>query len=108
MDTDNITPDLLAALAQFSTPTISNAIEVFDVRPRNEGFMGPEIRCLTPLSRPVVGFACTGKIRAVRPPTPDSQAPRPAYWDWLTTQPGPRIVVLEDLDDPPAVGSFWG
>ena len=108
MDTDNITPDLLAALAQFSTPTISNAIEVFDVRPRNEGFMGPEIRCLTPLSRPVVGFACTGKIRAARPPTPDSQAPRPAYWDWLTTQPAPRIVVLEDLDDPPAVGSFWG
>jgi len=108
MDTEDITPDLLAALAQFSTPTISNAIEVFDVRPRNEGFMGPEIRCLTPLSRPVVGFACTGKIRAARPPTPDSQASRPAYWDWLTAQPGPRIVVLEDLDDPPAVGSFWG
>ena len=104
----NINTELLAALAQFSTPTISNAIEVFGVRPRNEGYMGPEIRPLTPLSKPVVGLACTGKFRAAQPPSLGEQAPHSAYWDWLTTQPEPRIVVLQDLDDPPAVGSFWG
>jgi regulator of RNase E activity RraA len=108
MNTDSITTDLLEALAQFSTPTISNAIEVFDVRPRNKGFMGPEIRCLTPLSKPVVGFACTGKIRAAQPPSADLQVPRAEYWEWLMAQPEPRVIVLQDLDNPPALGSFWG
>lgn len=108
VDTQKITPNLLESLAEFSTPTISNAIEVFGVRPRNEGYMGPEIRCLTPLSKPIVGFACTGKFCAAQPPAPDPAVPSAEYWAWLTAQPEPRIVVLRDLDDPPAVGSFWG
>jgi len=104
----DINSKLLETLSQFSTPTISNAIEVFGVRPRNEGYMGPEIRPLTPLSKPVVGFACTGKFRAAHPPSPDEQVPNAEYWDWLMAQAEPRIVVLQDLDDPPAIGSFWG
>jgi 4-hydroxy-4-methyl-2-oxoglutarate aldolase len=108
MDTHEINTDLLEALTRFSTPTISNAIEVFGVCPRNEGFMGPEIRCLTPLSRPMVGLACTGKFRAAEPPDPGVAVSPAEYWDWLVAQPEPRIMVLQDLDDPPAVGSFWG
>jgi len=104
----DINAERLEALSQFSTPTISNAIEVFGVRPRNEGYMGPQIHCLTPLSKPVVGLACTGKFRAAQPPSPGEPVSRADYWDWLVTQPGPRIVVLQDLDDPPAIGSFWG
>jgi hypothetical protein len=41
-------PALLDRLRTYNTPTVSNAIEVFDVRPRNEGFMRPEIRCIFP------------------------------------------------------------
>ena len=43
-----LTPAELAALKKFDSPTISNAIEGFKVRPRNEGFMGPEIKCIKP------------------------------------------------------------
>ena len=38
----------LDALRKLTTPTVSNAIELFNVRPRNQGFMSPEIRCLFP------------------------------------------------------------
>ena len=41
-------PAVLDRLRAFNTPTVANAIEVFDVRPRNEGFMRPEIRCIFP------------------------------------------------------------
>ena len=38
----------LEALRRYNTPTISNAIELFDVRPRHLGFLPRQIRCLLP------------------------------------------------------------
>jgi regulator of RNase E activity RraA len=32
----------------------------------------------------------------------------PAHWRNIQAQPGPRVVVIQDLDDPAAFGSFWG
>jgi regulator of RNase E activity RraA len=102
-----LTPAQLEELAQFSTPTLSNAIEMFNVRPRNQGFMRPEIRCILPLKKPMVGYACTACMRAFAPPSGNLPS-REAYWEWTQTIPGPRVAVLQDLDDPPCVGSFWG
>ena len=96
----------LAELRRFSTPTLANAIEVFGVRPRHEGFMGPGVRCLLPLEEPMVGYAATATIRAGAPPA--QPASRVDYWRAVLEVPAPRIAVLQDLDDPPAVGSFWG
>ncbi|MGQ9682828.1 MAG: RraA family protein [Anaerolineae bacterium] len=96
----------LAALRRFSTPTIANAIEVFGVRPHNVGFADASIRCLLPLAEPIVGYAATACIRASAPP--QQPVRRLDYWRWLLTVPAPRIVVVEDLDEPPAVGSLWG
>ncbi|NLE77337.1 MAG: RraA family protein [Chloroflexi bacterium] len=104
---NTLTAEQLEELRGFSSPTLSNAIELFGVRPRNTGFMGPEIRCVLPLERPMIGYACTGCIRAVAPADPTIPS-REAYWDWTQTIPGPRIAVLQDLDAPKAVGSFWG
>ena len=39
-----ITPAVLARLQEFDTPTICNIIELFDVRPRTEGFMNSSIK----------------------------------------------------------------
>ena len=60
-------PAVLDRLRAFNTPTVSNAIEVFDVRPRNEGFMRPEIRCIFPRLGVMVGYAVTLKIQSVTP-----------------------------------------
>jgi regulator of RNase E activity RraA len=100
---------VLLAIKRFDTPTVANAIETFNIRPRNEGFMRPEIRCIFPEFAPIVGYAVTGKIRAATaPPKGVSYVKRTDWWDFIVSIPEPRIVVLEDLDDPPGMGSFWG
>jgi len=102
-----LSPAVLKALATLSTPTIANAIEQFNVRPRNVGFMDASIRCMFPHFGPMVGYAVTAKIRAAQPAGPGEAIPRRAMWEYILTIPEPRIVVIEDLDNPP-IGSFWG
>ena len=100
---------VLLDIKRFDTPTVSNAIETFNVRPRNQGFMRPEIRCIFPEFSPMVGYAVTGRIRAAQaPPKGVSYTKRSDWWDFIVSIPQPRVIVLEDLDDPPGVGSFWG
>ena len=98
----------LDALAAWPSPAIANAIETFDVRPRTEGFMGPDILGRFPELRPIVGYAVTAKIRASVPPGEDPDTKSRADWlRHIASVPGPRIVVMQDLDDPP-LGSYWG
>ncbi len=99
----------LAALARYNTPTISNAIELFDVRPRHLGFLPHTIRCLLPSIGPIVGYAVTSRTRAARPEptetTPDLTAD---YLRYVAAQPGQKISVAWDLDEPPGFGAQFG
>ncbi len=97
----------LEALAHITTPTIANAIEVFNIQPRNVGFMTPDIRCITPELGIMVGYAVTCTIMAERPAPPGREVPRPDWWDYIATIPEPRVVVVQDLDRQP-IGSMWG
>jgi 4-hydroxy-4-methyl-2-oxoglutarate aldolase len=97
-------PAVLEALRRYDTPTLSNGIETFDIRPRDTGFASLEIRCLFPEMGTLVGYAATGMIRA-RGLGPDDQSP---LWRQVEEVPAPRFVVVQDLDDPPGHGSLWG
>ncbi|MGI6036857.1 MAG: RraA family protein [Limnochordia bacterium] len=101
-----LTPAELAALRKFDSPTIANALERFNIRPRNEGFMGPEIKRILG-DGPIVGYAYTAKIAANDPPTEAQKALRRQYWEGIVKTPKPVISVLQDVDPKP-VGSFWG
>ena len=101
-----LTRDDLEALARLSAPALANAIETFGLRPNNAGFTGPEIRPLFPDLGPMVGFACTLRIAADRPPEAKAGAPL-AYWEYVARSPGPKVIVVQDLDPQP-VGAFWG
>jgi len=48
-------PSVLEALKAFDSPTLSNAIETFAIRPRDEGYMSMDIRCMFPELGPLVG-----------------------------------------------------
>ena len=52
------------ALRSLSTPTVSNAIELFNLRPRNEGYLSPDVRCLFPELGVMVGHAVTLRFAA--------------------------------------------
>ena len=67
MPHEPLSPEELAALRRFSTPSISNAIERFDVRPRHHGFTGPDIHCMFPEMPPIVGYASTAMVMAEQP-----------------------------------------
>jgi 4-hydroxy-4-methyl-2-oxoglutarate aldolase len=97
----------LEALRSITTPTIANAIEVFNIRPRNVGFMTPDIRCILPELGIMVGYAVTCTIRADQPAAPGREVSRPDWWDHIATIPEPRVVVVQDLDRQP-IGSLWG
>lgn len=101
-----LTQNQLDALAELDTPTIANALEELDIRPRTEGFMRPEIRCVSPVEGTVVGYAVTGLISA-RHRSPKALG-RPDYWKAIVEVPAPRIVVLHDIDYPDCIGSYWG
>ena len=95
------------SLSAWSTPTISNAIETFNVRPRNQGFMSG-IKCIFPDLAPMVGYACTATMIADLPPTEEARKVRHAHWDNILSTPGPRVAVIKDLDQPKCIGSMWG
>jgi 4-hydroxy-4-methyl-2-oxoglutarate aldolase len=97
--------ETLAEIATMSSPSVANAIERFQVRPRDTGFMDGTIVCRFPDLGPLVGYAVTARIRAVGR---GDHLPATQLWQHILTIPEPRIVVIEDLDDPPGVGSFWG
>jgi regulator of RNase E activity RraA len=103
-----LSSELIEELRAISTPTISNAIETFDVRPRNEGFMNPEIKCILPELGAMVGYAATGTYMASRLGEAEEGEMDRALWKHVLTTPGPRIVVVKDIDNPPCVGSMWG
>jgi regulator of RNase E activity RraA len=102
----SLSPDELNTLRKLSTPTVSNAIELFDVRPRNQGFMSPEIRCLFPELGVMVGYAVTARFAAREPGA--QPAPRHDFWKRVLEFPEPRVIVMQDLDQPPGVGAYFG
>ena len=49
----------IESLKKLSSPSVANAIETFDVRPRQEGNLSSEVRALFPEMGPMVGYAVT-------------------------------------------------
>ena len=105
MQTLPLTADDLERLRRYDTCTVANAIETFDIRPRSAGFASPEVRCIFPQFGVMVGYAVTARARAAVPA--DGSYSRHGWWDAVAASPGPRVAVIQDLDDPP-VGAFWG
>jgi 4-hydroxy-4-methyl-2-oxoglutarate aldolase len=99
----------LEALRSLGTCTISNAIETFEVRLRNTGFADARIRCMFEDFPPMVGYAATARMRSVDPPIAGRvYHERADWWQSILAVPEPRIVVLEDVDDPAGRGAFLG
>ncbi len=99
---------LLEKLRAFDTPTICNVIELFDVRPRSHGFLDGRVRCGFPELPPMVGYAATAAFRSAAPPAGgDAYGSIDAQLEQFAKLPGPAVVVIQDLDDPP-VGAVFG
>src|SRR6187431_3251906 len=97
----------LKKLTKFDTPTICNVIELFDIRPRNRGYMDARVKSNFPDFPPIVGYACTAGFRSDAPPAGgDAYGSIQKQLEQFAALPGPAIVVFQDLDDPPAAAVF--
>jgi regulator of RNase E activity RraA len=101
-------PKVLTELRKISSPTIANAIETFGVKPWNQGFVASEIVCRFPKLGVMLGYAVPALIRAELQPVEGHRASEFAWWDYVASCPGPRVVVQHDLDEPRGQGAYWG
>jgi len=99
---------VIEALRKITSPSVANAIETFNVRPRHQGFMSSEIKTLFPELGPLVGHAVTALIRAEPEPLHGHRTSTFGWWDYVLTIPAPRVIVVHDLDDPRGQGAQWG
>jgi 4-hydroxy-4-methyl-2-oxoglutarate aldolase len=103
----SVSVEVLDKLAKFDTPTICNVIELFDARPRNQGYMNERIQSNFPEMPPMVGFATTASFRSDAPPVGgDAYGSIQAQLENFEQLPGPPVVVIQDLDDPAAAAVF--
>ncbi len=101
----SLSAEQIEELKAFCTPTISNAVELFDIRGRTEGFMRPGLHCYFPEMSPIVGYAATATFAAQQPSATPSDLQ--AYHESVLAQPAPRISVAQDMDDAP-IGALFG
>jgi regulator of RNase E activity RraA len=103
-----LTTQQIDALRKITSPSVANAIETLNVRPREAGNLSSDIRALFPEMGPMVGYAVTALIRAERGPIEGHRASLFAWWDFIQSIPAPRVIVVHDLDDPRGQGAQWG
>ena len=57
----------------------------------------------------MMGYAATCKVRSAGPPIVGSRyVERTDWWKHNCEIPAPRVLVLQDLDDPPGTGAYLG
>lgn len=104
-----ISASQLEPFRRLSTCLVSSAIETFDVRLGNTGFADSSVRCIFGDLPPMVGYAATARIRSSEPPMEGhSYYYRDDWWNHVLSIPTPRVIVIQDVDEPAGRGSFVG
>jgi 4-hydroxy-4-methyl-2-oxoglutarate aldolase len=97
-------------LKRLNTPTIYNGWEqITNHDISREGINLEECHDYMPQMGPMVGYAVTLQIE---PGNPQHRKNNPLAWDeyfeYVASVRGPKIIVIQDLDKPRVIGSFWG
>lgn len=109
---EQLTPELVAALTAVDTPTICNALEVVTGSRSVEGFTRGTFVSAHPRMKPVLGFARTATLRTAVPYTEPAEVLKARRLAWYEHISGsaqlPTISVMEDIDEVPGLGAYWG
>ena len=102
-----VSPETYERLVACDTPTVCNVIELWNIRPRNLGFMDDTIKCCFPEMPSMVGYALTSTFRSQAPPrSGDVYAGMDQQVAAFAELPGPPVVVYQDIDNPVASATF--
>ena len=104
---DLLQPEDLKKLASIDSPTIANIIELFDCRSYVAGYTNHTIKAVYPDLKPIVGYAVTATFRSGYPASGgDAYGSTPEIIEAGQSIPEPRIIVIQDLDDPPTAATY--
>lgn len=99
----------LLKLKRWNTPTIYNGWEqITKSDAAKEGFNLEETHDFMPQMGPMAGYAVTVVIEPGNPAHKQKANVWADYRAYIASVPGPKIVVVQDLDKPATYGSFWG
>jgi len=101
--------ELFTHLRQFDTPTICNALEVASGKRELSGFTQQTLIAASPDLPSIIGFARTATIRCTTPYDADERRSKQlAYYEYVAKPDQPSIAVVQDIDERPGLGAFWG
>jgi len=100
----------LLQLKRWNTPTVYNGWEQITKHDRTRDAINlEETRDFMPQMGPMAGYAVT---LVIEPSSSRHRETNPKAWSeyrrYVASVPGPKIVVVQDLDKPRVIGSFWG
>tara|TARA_R110002049_G_scaffold72490_6_gene187397 strand:+ start:86981 stop:87712 length:732 start_codon:yes stop_codon:yes gene_type:complete len=99
----------LLQLKRWNTPTIYNGWEQITSRDcERDGFNLDETNDFMPQMGPMVGYAVTVVIEPSNAEHKKVTDAWSLYREYVAELPVPKIVVVQDLDKPLVLGSFWG
>jgi regulator of RNase E activity RraA len=99
----------LLKLKRWNTPTIYNGWEQITKSDAGKDcFNIEETRDFMPQMGPMVGYVVTVVIEPGNPAHKQKEGVWETYREYIASVPGPKIVVVQDLDKPATYGSFWG
>lgn len=90
-----LSSEQLDALRRIDSPTIANAIETFNVRPRVAGYVGYDIRCVFADLPPTVGYAITCTVDSTTEGRQGIGFNK--LYELLEQAPKPAVVVMQDV-----------
>lgn len=97
----------LEILRGWDTPTICNGLELIVPERRAIGFTTEPMIAADRGLKPIVGLARVGTVAARAKPA-GMAADRLDWYDYVADAALPTVVVLQDRDDPPGHGAWWG
>ena len=112
MDHPVVDQSIMDELRTLDTPTVCNALEVVVPDRRGFGYTIKPLVCIRPDLPPMVGYARTATISAIKPSEKRGKEAREiqdGYYAYMASGPHPTITVIHDLDgDQQGYGAFWG
>ena len=100
--------EYIAELLKVDTPTLSNAIELLELRDRTEGYCDYRLRCLFPGLGRMVGYAVTATLDTSTPGPAPSHEGLARLFETVEAAPQPSVMVFKEIGARPGYGCHCG
>ncbi len=105
----SLTHSDLLKLKRWNTPTIYNGWEqITSSDIAVDAFNLEETHDFMPQMGPMVGYAVTVVVEPSNAAHKENKRAGAEYREYVSSIPGPKIVVVQDRDKPRVIGSLWG